>query len=308
MKTDGKENKELDVVEALCREESYMSVWHRTRRDIPMLSAEVLHEIVELLRGMLFPGYSGYAGVTSETMRYHVGAALDKVFPLLTEQLQRGICFAADVCDREDHVTCERHAKDVATSFLASLPRVRSLLATDVQAAFEGDPAAKSPSETILCYPSIRAVTNYRIAHELERLGVPLVPRIITEQAHSEAGIDIHPGAEIGERFFIDHGTGVVIGETCVIGRNVRVYQGVTLGAKSLPLDEEGKPVKGIARHPIVEDDVIIYSGATLLGRITIGKGSVIGGNVWLTRSVPPGSQIVQGRPTEIKFESGAGI
>jgi len=298
MKNNVQDKKGVDVVESLCRKESYGPVWHRSRSDIPMLSADALHEIVELLRGVLFPGYSGFSGVSSETMRYHVGATLDQVLPLLTEQLKRGICFATDMCDRDDHVACECRAKDVATSFLSSLPRIRSLLSTDVQAAFEGDPAAKSPSETILCYPSIRAVTNYRIAHELNRLGVPLIPRIITEQAHSETGIDIHPGAEIDERFFIDHGTGVVIGETCIIGRNVRLYQGVTLGALSFPLDEQGRPVKGIPRHPMVEDDVIIYSGATILGRITIGKGSVIGGNVWLTHSVPPGSQIVQGKPT----------
>jgi serine O-acetyltransferase len=140
----------------------------------------------------------------------------------------------------------------------------------------------------------VRAITNYRLAHELFLLGVPLIPRIITEQAHSVTGIDIHPGATIGEHFFIDHGTGVVIGETCRIGDRVRVYQGVTLGAKSFPLDDEGRPMKGIARHPIVEDEVIIYSGATVLGRVTIGRGSIIGGNVWLTHSVPPGSRIAQ--------------
>ena len=166
------------------------------------------------------------------------------------------------------------------------------MLATDVQAAFAGDPAAKNPGETIFCYPSIKAVTNYRIAHELYLLGVPLIPRIITEMAHSATGIDIHPGATIGESFFIDHGTGTVIGETCIIGRNVRLYQGVTLGAKSFPKGENGHLVKGIARHPIVEDNVTIYSGATILGRITIGEGAVIGGNVWVVDDVPPGTKI----------------
>jgi serine O-acetyltransferase len=178
--------------------------------------------------------------------------------------------------------------------FLARLPEVRRLLSTDVQAAYEGDPAATSPEETILCYPGILATTNYRLAHELYKLEVPLLPRLITEHAHSTTGIDIHPGATIGEKFFIDHGTGVVIGETCTIGKGVRIYQGVTLGAKSFPLDEHGNPIKGIARHPIVEDDVVIYGGATILGRITIGHGSVIGGNVWLTHSVPPESRITQ--------------
>jgi serine O-acetyltransferase len=165
---------------------------------------------------------------------------------------------------------------------------------TDVRAAYEGDPAATSTDETIFCYPGILAITNQRVAHELYRLAVPLLPRMLTEQAHSATGIDIHPGATIGERFFIDHGTGVVIGETSMIGNNVRLYQGVTLGAKSFPLDEQGNPIKGIPRHPIVEDDVVIYAGATVLGRITVGRGSVIGGNVWVTESVPPGSKLSQ--------------
>ena len=308
MKADDQNKKGSDIVESLCTRESYELVWHRTKHDIPMLSRDALSEIVELLRAVLFPGYFGFSEVTPETMRYHVGATLDRVFPLLLEQLKRGICFATDVCDRDDHVACDHRAKDVANTFLASLPSIRHGLSTDVQAAYEGDPAAKDQSETILCYPSIKTLTNYRIAHELHRLGVPLIPRIITELAHSENGIDIHPGAEIGERFFIDHGTGVVIGETCIIGRNVRLYQGVTLGAKSFPLDERGKPIKGIPRHPIVEDDVIIYSGATILGRVTIGKGSVIGGNVWLTHSVPPDSRVTQSKPFEEQFENGGGV
>jgi serine O-acetyltransferase len=177
-----------------------------------------------------------------------------------------------------------------------------------VQAAYEGDPAAVDPNEAIFCYPGLLALTNHRVAHELHRLGVPLLPRIINELAHSLTGIDIHPGAQIGRGMFIDHGTGVVIGETCIIGDRVRLYQGVTLGAKSFPLDEQGKPIKSIPRHPIVEDDVIIYAGATILGRVTIGRGSVIGGNVWLVRSVPPDSRISQGPAREEKFSSGAGI
>jgi serine O-acetyltransferase len=170
------------------------------------------------------------------------------------------------------------------------------LLGEDVQAAYEGDPAAKSPGETILCYPGVYAITNQRIAHELYALNVPVIPRIISEDAHSATGIDIHPGARIGRKFFIDHGTGVVIGETCIIGDGVRLYQGVTLGAKSFPLDESGNPIKGIDRHPIIEDNVIIYAGATILGRITIGRNSVIGGNTWVTESVAPDSAISQGR------------
>jgi serine O-acetyltransferase len=170
------------------------------------------------------------------------------------------------------------------------------LLGEDVKAAFDGDPAAKSPSETIFCYPGIFAITNHRIAHELYNLEVPIIPRIISENAHTITGIDIHPGAKIGKRFFVDHGTGVVIGETSVIGNGVRIYQGVTLGAKSFPLDENGTPIKGIDRHPIIEDDVVIYAGATILGRITVGARSVIGGNVWLTQSIPADSSLSQGR------------
>ena len=176
--------------------------------------------------------------------------------------------------------------------FIQSLPKIRHLLQTDALAAYEGDPAARAESETIFCYPSIRALINHRVGHELYKLGVPLIPRIMSESAHSETGIDIHPGAEIGEKFFMDHGTGIVIGETTIIGKNVRLYQGVTLGAKSFPLDKDGHPIKGIARHPIVEDDVIIYAGATILGRINIGKGSVIGGNTWITDPVPSGSKV----------------
>ena len=188
-------------------------------------------------------------------------------------------------------------------------PRVcASILVTDVAAAYEGDPAATGPEEIIFSYPGLMAITAYRLAHELYARDIPLIPRIITEHAHSRTGIDIHPGATIGSHFFIDHGTGVVIGETTVIGERVTIYQGVTLGAKSFPLDADGNPIKGIARHPIVEDGVIIYSGATILGRITIGEKSVIGGNVWLTRPVPPGSFVTQREVRQSVFEFGGGI
>jgi serine O-acetyltransferase len=229
------------------------------------------------------------------------------VLRAMREQVQRGYCFTCDLQD-PDCDECKRRAERTTRTFMARLPEVRRLLATDVQAAYEGDPAATCPDEAIFCYPGVLAITNYRLAHELYLLQVPLLPRIITEHAHSITGVDIHPGAAIGEQFFIDHATGVVIGETTVIGKRVRIYQGVTLGAKSFPLDEHGKPIKGIPRHPIVEDDVIIYGGATILGRVTIGKGSVIGGNVWLTRSLPPGSRITQARPHEEGFEAGSGI
>lgn len=263
--------------------------------------------IVEDLRSVMFPGYFGNSELTAENIRFQVGATLDNVLRKLRTQVQRGFCF---ICERSEPncSTCEELANSTTRTFLARLPEVKRLLASDVMAAYEGDPAATQPDEAIFCYPGIQALTNYRLAHELHCLDVPLLPRIITEYAHSMTGIDIHPGASIGERFFIDHGTGIVIGETSVIGENVRIYQGVTLGAKSFPLDEKGQPIKGVQRHPIVEDDVVIYSGATILGRITLGRGAVIGGNVWVTQDVPPGSRITQARSTRESFENGSGI
>lgn len=293
----------VSVVNALCEAHDGLARWRDNGGNQRLLpSRDALVEIVELLRGVLFPGYFGVSDLTRDSMRFHVGATLDRVIRLLREQIKRGLCFEAclDPADRgrcadpDDCATCGETAETLTRAFLAMLPEVRRLLASDVQAAYEGDPAARSPDEAIFCYPGISAVTNQRIAHALYRLEVPLIPRIITEYAHGLTGIDIHPGARLGERFFIDHGTGVVIGETCVIGANVRIYQGVTLGAKSFPKDDQGNPIKGIDRHPIVEDDVVIYSGATILGRVTIGRGSTIGGNVWLTESVPPNSRISQ--------------
>lgn len=268
-------------------------------------SLESLVQVIEDLRSVMFPGFFGVpASLDPAGVRFHAGATLDRTLPVVEEQIKRALSVA---CDEKNPCTCaecEERARPLAASFLGRLPEVRRMLAGDVAAAYEGDPAATSPAETILCYPGIFAITCHRIAHEMHNLGVPLVPRMISEHAHSLTGIDIHPGATIGERFFIDHGTGVVIGETSVIGNRVRLYQGVTLGARSFPLDEHGNPVKGVPRHPIVEDDVIVYSGATILGRITVGAGSVIGGNVWLTRSVPPGSRVAQGRETAIDRRS----
>jgi serine O-acetyltransferase len=270
----------------------------------PLPSRDAVIEIVEALRTVLFPGYFGPSDLTEENLTFHIGSTLDQIRRDLREQIKRGTCFD---CKERDGL-CDARADSATQRFLARLPAVRELLATDVQAAYEGDPAATNPDETIFCYPGILAVMNYRLAHELHVLGVPLIPRMITEHAHSITGIDIHPGATINEGFFIDHGTGVVIGETCIIGKRVRLYQGVTLGAKSFPLDEEGNPIKGIDRHPVVEDDVIVYSEASILGRVTIGRGSVIGGNVWLTHSVPPKSVITQAQVREDLFESGGGI
>ncbi len=274
-----------------------------------MPSREQLVGVMDDLRAVLFPSYFGTPDLTDATMPFHIGATLDRVSRVLREQIERGLAYG---CTKELPTVfrCRTDATRVTRAFLERLPEVKRLLALDVRAAFEGDPAAVTPDEAVFCYPGITAMTNYRVAHELYVLGVPLIPRILTEHAHTLTGIDIHPGATIGERFFMDHGTGIVIGETSHIGHNVRLYQGVTLGAVSFPLDANGNPVKGIPRHPIVEDDVIIYAGATVLGRITLGKGSVIGGNVWVTRSQPPGSHLSQssGKRDKAIFCGGAGI
>jgi serine O-acetyltransferase len=281
----------------------------KTYRGHHMPSRDEVVLMVELLRSVFFPGYFGNRDVTEESLAFHMGATLDRVSLIMADEVQRGLCFhcAKSPPDRVP-AHCTAEARRITASFLDRLPDIRKQLAMDAVAAYEGDPAAPSPSEAIFCYPGVLALTSHRIAHELYRLGVPLIPRIINEEAHSRTGIDIHPGARIGVKLFIDHGTGVVIGETCVIGDRVRIYQGVTLGAKSFPLDEDGNPIKGVDRHPIIEDEVTIYSGATILGRVTIGRGSVIGGNVWLTRSVPPGSRISQARPTSESFQDGGGI
>jgi serine O-acetyltransferase len=296
-----------EIVERLCRPDGALL---RSAKPLscalPLPSRSRLHAMIERLRGVLFPGYFGDPEVRPDTVVYHVGSSLDRVRRTLEEQVGRGLCFACEEC--EPLGSCEEKARAITGEFLERLPRIQETLAGYVQAAYEGDPAATRPEEAIFCYPGILALTNHRIAHELHLLGVPLLPRMITEHAHGATGIDIHPGARIGESLFIDHGTGIVVGETTIIGDRVRIYQGVTLGARSFPLDEHGRPVKGIPRHPIIEDDVVIYAGATILGRVTIGKGSVIGGNVWLTRDVPPGSRITQHRPREESFTSGAGI
>jgi serine O-acetyltransferase len=294
------------VVDALCALSGPARRLRETPRDQPLPSRDAVIECVETLRAVLFPGYFGTSELTADNIRFHVGAALDRVRRVLLEQVRRGICFSAEhdaTC-----LDCVGRSREVVSSFLVELPAIRRTLATDVAAAFESDPAATSPDEAIFCYPGVKAVTSYRLAHALRAHDVPLIPRMITEHAHATTGVDIHPGAVIGDHFFIDHGTGVVIGETAVIGNRVRLFQGVTLGARSFPLDAHGKPIKGVPRHPILEDDVIVYSGATILGRITVGQGSVIGGNVWLTRSVPAGSNVTQAANRQEHFLDGAGI
>ena len=264
---------------------SLEGLYHVCQNGRPLPSGAVLSEITELCRAILFPGYYGRSSVSMQTLPYHIGVSVERLYELLTEQIE-----AAGGCGSK--LDCGQ----AALRFIRSLPELRRILATDVEAAFNGDPAAESLGEIISCYPVIKAITNYRIAHELLLQGVPLIPRIITEMAHSETGIDIHPAATIGHHFTIDHGTGVVIGATCVIGNYVKLYQGVTLGAKSFPLDENGHPIKGIPRHPILEDHVIVYSNATVLGRITIAQGTIIGGNLWVTESTKPGEQIIQAK------------
>ena len=281
------------AVEELSKEESYGLLFHRHTDGHPLPSARALADMIDLVRTILFPGYFGYSVVNSRTLSYHIGVNVERLFELLTDQIHAGLCFAGDVDGRKEMDLREVAARKAAC-FIGKLPDMRRLLATDVQAAYNGDPAAHSMGEVISCYPAIRAISCYRMAHQLLMQEVPLIPRIITEMAHSETGIDIHPGAQIGSYFTIDHGTGVVIGETCIIGNNVKLYQGVTLGAKSFPLGADGNPVKGIPRHPILEDDVIVYSNATILGRVVIGRGATVGGNIWVTEDVPPGTRIVQ--------------
>jgi serine O-acetyltransferase len=255
---------------------------------------------------VLFPNRLGLPELTDEGVDYFVGNTLDLALNELLDQIRRELHFVA-----ENHVDAEDildEAIAITRKFATQLPDVRRLLESDIRAAYRGDPAARSVDEVLVCYPGVTAITHHRLAHLLCNLGVPLLARIVAEIAHSRTGIDIHPAAQIGGSFFIDHGTGVVIGESTIIGERVRLYQAVTLGAKRFSRHEDGALVKGEARHPIVEDDVIIYAGATILGRITIGQGSTIGGNVWLTKSIPPNSNITQARVRTEAFDDGGGI
>jgi len=259
----------------------------------PMIPSEAsLLEIVDLYMTVMMPGYFGDQCVDRPNARYYLGERINRLFAVLQDQLAK--CFVHECRKpRAECAECLENGSHQAMVLLQKIPELRRILAADVRAAYDGDPAAKSTDEIIFCYPGVRAVTLYRFAHELHRHGVPIFPRMVSEYAHSVTGCDIHPGAEIGYPFFIDHCTGVVIGETTVIGRNVRLYQGVTLGGANFKKDAEGKLIRDTKRHPTLEDDCVIYAGATILGGDTvIGKGSVIGGNVWLTRSVPPYTQV----------------
>ena len=257
---------------------------------------ESILNILDLIMELLFPGYTGKKNVTRGNISFVVGEILCQIRDELSDQAERSF---RHNCTSKDCVDCDCHEMALKTTehLLSKLPDIRNLLKEDVGAAFDGDPAAKSFQEIVISYPYITAIATHRIAHELYLQNVPLIPRIMSESAHARTGIDIHPGAEIGKRFFIDHGTGVVIGETSVIGENVKLYQGVTLGAMSFPKDERGQIVKGGKRHPTIEDDVTIYAEATILGNITIGSGAVIGGNVWLQKSVEPGVVVAISKP-----------
>ena len=281
------------IIDALrTSRESTHNIRHQGRvRELP--SREVLRQVIEGVCAALFPTHYGRPDLNDESIDYFVGDTLNVALDRLVEQVRRALRFNPEWENIAEPELAER-ARTITRTFAAGLPEVRALIVSDVQAALAGDPAASSVAEIMLCYPGTIAVLYHRIAHRLHRLGVPFLARLGADIAHTLTGIDIHPAAQIGASFFIDHGTGVVIGETAIIGRHVRLYQAVTLGARRFPTDQSGALVKGAPRHPIVEDDVVIYAGATILGRITVGAGSTIGGNVWLTQSVEPGSNVTQ--------------
>ncbi|MGJ7544191.1 serine O-acetyltransferase EpsC [Variovorax sp. LT1R16] len=260
-------------------------------REFP--SREALTEIVEALKGALFPMRLGPPDLRHESEDFYVGHTLDAALMGLVAQARLELRYVGRQRSL-DEVALDAQASAAVKAFGASLPQIRRLLDSDVLAAYQGDPAARSVDEVLLCYPGVLAMIHHRLAHRLYGLGLPLLARIVAELAHGQTGIDIHPGATIGAGFFMDHGTGVVIGETAVIGERVRLYQAVTLGAKRFPTDAEGHLQKGLPRHPVVEDDVVIYAGATILGRVTLGKGATIGGNVWITDDVPAGASVTQ--------------
>jgi serine O-acetyltransferase len=281
------------IIDALrTSRESTHNIRHAGRvRELP--SRAVLQQVIEGVSAALFPTHYGRPDLNDESIDYFVGDTLGVALDRLVGQVRRALRFNPGLEEAGELELAER-ACGITRSFAVSLPEIRALLVSDVQAALAGDPAASSVAEIMLCYPGTIAVLYHRLAHCLHRLGTPFLARLAADIAHTLTGIDIHPGARIGASFFIDHGTGVVIGETAIIGQRVRLYQAVTLGARRFPTDESGALVKGAPRHPIVEDDVVIYAGATILGRITVGAGSTIGGNVWLTQSVAPGSNVTQ--------------
>ena len=270
------------------------------RCNTPFPSHEKLIQFVNYVRDICFLGY--FEHVTEEAAEHKLHDCFYKIYSLLPDEIYFGMTFCSD-----NEANIKEKSRQLAIRFINQIPEIKRLLATDVKSVYDSDPAARNPNEVILCYPAIKAMLHHRIAHVLFQLNIPTLPRIISELAHSETGIDIHPGAHIGEYFSIDHGTGVVIGQTSIIGNHVSLYQGVTLGAKSFTLDQEGKPID-LPRHPIIEDFVTIYANATILGRITIGHHSVIGGNIWVTQPVPAYSRIVQHKAQDVTFNDGSGI
>lgn len=284
-----------NTIEALSCKENIKDVCHLRHHGEPLPSQQSVARIVELCRGLIFPGFFGDSDVNRNNVTHYVGIRCEQLREVLVEQITAGLCFSVKD-GKIDLAEIAVSAQEKADQFISNLPKLRELLFTDVKATYLGDPAAISTDEVIYCYPAIRAISNYRIAHELVKLEVPIIPRMISEQAHSETGIDIHPAATIGAGFTIDHGTGIVVGATAIIGNNVKLYQGVTLGAKSFDTDADGNPIKGIPRHPIIGDNVVIYSNASILGRINIGANAVIGGNIWVTEDVAEGEKLVQAK------------
>lgn len=282
------------VVDKLSQPQSYEGPYHHNPEGQALPSEQAVREFIALVRSTIFPGYYSSSSLHDSTITYHLGVAVERMHRVLAKQILYSLCFAEqEICKGEScNSEQEYKALNIAGAFISYLPELRRMLALDVEAAYQGDPAAESIGEIICCYPSLKAITYHRIAHKLYELQVPLLPRIISEIAHSETGIDIHPAARIGESFFIDHGTGVVIGATCIIGSRVKLYQGVTLGAKSFPKADDGSLIKGIERHPIIGDNVIVYSNTTLLGRINIGESARIGANMWITEDVPAGQSL----------------
>ena len=301
------EQKRLD--EVLLRNVAKLSKLSQREREMmpkgtaPLPSVDEVRQIVSLCKDIIFTDYFHKRQSDEQMRSHHIGVSMDELYTLLRRQVARGLQFCEE-CSENDVLSA---AEEIALKFIDQLPEVKRLLYTDVEAMFLSDPAASNYGEVIYCYPVMNTMTHYRLAHLLHQMQVPVIPRIITEQAHSKTGIDIHPGAQIGEYFAIDHGTGVVIGETTIIGNHVTLYQGVTLGAKSFRYDENGNMLN-IPRHPIIEDHVTVYSNASILGRITIGHHSVIGGNIWVTNDVPPYSRIQQSKAVDTSFQGGLGI
>ena len=274
-------------------------------KEVLLPSVDAVREIITLVKKIVFPGFFDKRQSDDNLRSYHIGVNMEQLVKLLRKQIALALQYD-DCCD--DNFLSMR-SKQLAYHFIDHLPQIKHMLYTDVKAIYANDPAVNTYSEVIFCYPVIEAMVHYRVAHDLLRMGVPVIPRIMAEQAHAATGIDIHPGAQIGEYFSIDHGTGVVIGATCIIGNHVMLYQGVTLGSKNFKLDGKGfSQHVDTPRHPILEDNVTIYSNSTLLGHITIGHDTIIGGNIWVTNSVPPHSKLLQSKALDVSFSDGLGI